>query len=446
MNGISDHDAQLLQIYDINTLFFNQNFYWMRGINHNLLISFAFDLSFETCDEIFRGRAVDEIFNTFLNIVLRIFYSIFPIIRFNNNKKDNRWLTPTIITLNRLKNDYFLLLKRNDRVKLKDQYKCICKSLKFKIKEAKKLYYNRKIIESPNRITTIWNIAKHLTGRNNIPKEIHIIKHDDCEIEDQCKISQLFNEYFQTIAEKINTTRNNKPEIVPLKYLVQAFNKPFPKIMVKNTTSTEIEKIIKSLKPSNTYGYDEISTQILKYSLHMISSPSTYIFNLALSTGIFPARMKYSVVKPLLKKGDKSNMSNYRPISLLTSFSKILEKIIYIRLYKHLITHNILAKEQYGFRENSSTQKAIFNLLKDITNAVNNKRKVGGIFCDLHKLFDCVNHEILLAKLEFCGVAGNFRRLIRSYPEHRYQRVEICIKSNRDKVYSEWERIKHGVP
>jgi hypothetical protein len=77
---------------------------------------------------------------------------------------------------------------------------------------------------------------------------------------------------------------------------------------------------------------------------------------------------------------------------------------------------------------------------------LNNKRKVGGIFCDLHKAFDCVNHEILLAKLEFYGVTGNFLRLIRSYPEHRYQRVEICIKSNHVKVYSEWERIKHGVP
>jgi Notch-like protein len=108
--------------------------------------------------------------------------------------------------------------------------------------------------------------------------------------------------------------------------LVQTFSKPFPKIIVKNITTTEIEKIIKCLKPSNSHGYDEISTKILKYSVHMISSPLTYILNLALSTGIFPARMKYSIVKPLFKKGDKSDISNYRPISLLTSFSKIFEK------------------------------------------------------------------------------------------------------------------------
>jgi hypothetical protein len=103
-------------------------------------------------------------------------------------------------------------------------------------------------------------------------------------------------------------------------------------------------------------------------------------------------------------------------------------------------------KEQYGFRENASTEKATFNLLEEIINALNNKRIVGGIFCDLHKAFDYVNHEILLTKLVFYGVTGNFLRLITSYLEHRYQRVKICSKSNSDNVFSEWERIKHGVP
>jgi hypothetical protein len=155
--------------------------------------------------------------------------------------------------------------------------------------------------------------------------------------------------------------------------------------------------------------------------------------------------MKYSIVKPVFKKGDRSNSSNYRPISLLISFSKIFEKIIYTRLYKHLGTHNILAKEQYGFRDNSSTQTALFHLLKEIINALNNKNIVGGIFCDLHKAFDCVNRKILLDKLEFYGITGNFLKLIKSYLAGRYQRVKICSSLGHDTIYSEWERVRHGV-
>jgi Notch-like protein len=149
---------------------------------------------------------------------------------------------------------------------------------------------------------------------------------------------------------------------------------------------------------------DKISSKVLKYSLNMISTPLTYIFNCVLSTGTFPTLMKYSIVKPLFKKGDKSNLSNHRPMSLLTSFSKIFEKItrwfkydrdnlcvnksqfvpvifeppciIYTRIYKHLVTHNILENSMDCY-------------LKEIINALNNKNIVGGIFCDLHKAFDC---------------------------------------------------------
>jgi hypothetical protein len=95
--------------------------------------------------------------------------------------------------------------------------------------------------------------------------------------------------------------------------------------------------------------------------------------------------LKYSVVKPLFKKGDKKDIKNYRPISLLTYFSKIFEKVIFIRLSKHVKNNYILFIDQYGFRSNSSTEKAMFKLLNDILLALNNKAYVGVIFCDLEK-------------------------------------------------------------
>jgi hypothetical protein len=116
-------------------------------------------------------------------------------------------------------------------------------------------------------------------------------------------------------------------------------------------------------------------------------------------SGTYPSRLKYAMVKPLLKKGDKENTANYRPISLLTSFSKVFERIIFDRLLKHIETNNILAVEQFGFRTSSSTVKASYKLTDEILNALNNRMMVGGFFCDIQKAFDCVNHDILLAKL-----------------------------------------------
>jgi hypothetical protein len=116
--------------------------------------------------------------------------------------------------------------------------------------------------------------------------------------------------------------------------------------------------------------------------------------------------LKYSVVKPLFKKGDKKDIQNYRPISLLTSFSKIFEKLIYVRLSEH-IKNDILIIDQYGFRSSSSTEKSLFKLLNDILLALNNKAYVGGILCDLEKAFDCVNHDLLIKKLKFYGIVGN---------------------------------------
>ena len=140
--------------------------------------------------------------------------------------------------------------------------------------------------------------------------------------------------------------------------MLNLFHIPFPSIKFKNTSPKEIEKIINALKIKESSGYDEVSTNILKIIAPFISSPLSYICNKSMLSGTFPTRLKYAIIKPLLKKGDKENVVNYRPISLLTSFSKIFERIIYDRLLKHIKTNNILAVEQFGFRTSSSTEKA----------------------------------------------------------------------------------------
>jgi hypothetical protein len=216
-------------------------------------------------------------------------------------------------------------------------------------------------------------------------------------------------------------------------------------IKLKNTTTHEIDKIIRSLKTKDSHGYDGISTRILKLSASYIVSPLTYIANRILSSGNFPDRLKYSEVKPLFKSGKVSDIANYRPISLLTSFSKIIEKLIHQRLYYFFEQQKILVKDKHGFRQKASTETAAFSLFNNILDSLDSRKNVGGLFLDLRKAFDCMDHDILVAKLKFYGISGKSGKLIKSYIKDRYQRVALKDKFN-NKITSECKRVNYGIP
>jgi len=132
-------------------------------------------------------------------------------------------------------------------------------------------------------------------------------------------------------------------------YLFKYFSQPFKDISWPYTSTKEINKIIDSLKSKNSSGYDEISTQTIKISKPFIISPLINICNKMLAQGNYPERLKFSLIKPIYKSGDKSSPSNYRPISLLPAFSKIFEKVVYKRLFDHLNNKAILDEHQFGF-------------------------------------------------------------------------------------------------
>jgi Notch-like protein len=187
------------------------------------------------------------------------------------------------------------------------------------------------------------------------------------KIIDQQSTAETFNEYFVTIAENIRKqTRythmhvNNNDVDNHIQFNNHAFDNPFSNMENKYSKIKEIEQIINSLKTKNSFGYDGISTKILKLSAPFISSPINYICNRMLSQGVFPYRLKYATVIPLHKKGDRRNMSHYRPVSLLTLFSKIFETVMPTRISSHFSKYNILSSEQYGFRAGLRTDDAIY--------------------------------------------------------------------------------------
>jgi hypothetical protein len=264
------------------------------------------------------------------------------------------------------------------------------------------------------------------------------------KLKDPKSMASAFNNFFLTVTEKLNIQKFEKGDIIS--FLKGALPGNFPSIRIIPITEAEIKSIIHSLKPKLSSGYGEINSKILKTCDSVFSHPLNFVWNHSICEGIFPDYLKIAVVNPLYKKGDKTNMTNFRPVSLFTVFSKVFEKAMHSRLSHHLHTNNILVPEQRGFRKGITTENAAFKLTDSVFKSLNQKIHIGGIFCDLAKAFECVNHEILIAKLHFYGIQGVMADWFRSRLTNRRQKVEIRSPSSTQNFCSDWGMLKHGVP
>ena len=213
--------------------------------------------------------------------------------------------------------------------------------------------------------------------------------------------------------------------------LTKTSDPEYTEMKVIPITENEVLNTILALKTKKSSGYDGISNRILKHCATIIIKPLSHICNSSLTKGIFPDRCKYDLVMPIYKKGERADRSNYRPISLILSLSKVLEILMHNRLIQHLNSNNIIAPEQYGFRKGKNIDNAIFSLTTTIANALNKKQVIAGLFCDLSKAFDSVNHSILLQKLSYYGVRNTCHSWFKSYLNNRQQKVIIATNERK---------------
>jgi hypothetical protein len=190
-------------------------------------------------------------------------------------------------------------------------------------------------------------------------------------------------------------------------------------------SQAELTNAINDLQSKKSTDLNNISMHLVKTVLTPIISPLLHIFTKSLEQGVVPEKFKIAKVIPVFKSGDPLDMNNYRPISLLCSFSKILEKIVFIRLMKYLNDHNLLSKDQFGFRPRHSTFHPMLDILNRASNALNNKKHMLIIFCDLKKAFDTCDVDVLLGKLRKLGVKNLELAWFKSYLTNRSQYVSI---------------------
>jgi hypothetical protein len=177
------------------------------------------------------------------------------------------------------------------------------------------------------------------------------------------------------------------------------YGRAIPELSLGNTTPEHILKIVSKFKPKHSCDIHGVSTIMIKFIGAEIAKPLAHIFNLSLESGVFPKMLKQCRVIPIFKAGNRLDVDNYRPISLLSSISKILEKIVSEKLLYHLTNNDLLYTHQYGFIPKRSAEHNLLQIINYVSAALNDGNFCVGVFLDLKKAFDVCSHSILLKKL-----------------------------------------------
>ena len=396
-----------------------------RDFSHKNMTSFKEYLYKNNWLSVLSTDDVNLAYENFSDIFLSGFNLCFPIrtTKFNKNyNKINDFMTKGLLISRSTKNAlHKLALLNNDQasqLKYKQYRNLYNKCLRL----SKMLYYEQNLKKFKTNPKKTWELLNEITGRRSYKSTISEITFQNDTISDPKKIANSFNNYFTSIGSEI-------ADSVP--FIDADPNVNLPEIEenitfdIGYTSPNHVLDIIKSLPQKNSVDLTGISSKLLKFVAYQVSSPLSHIFSLSLEQGIFPDKLKICRTVPIHKAGDTNNIDNYRPISLVSTISKILEKMVATKLTNYLQIHKLISPWQFDFQKNLSTELNLIHVTNYIGNALNNGEFCIGIFFDLKKAFDVVQHNILIAKLEKFGIKNTNLSWFKSYLSNRKQIVDI---------------------
>jgi hypothetical protein len=448
--SFSDHDAQTVSFPDqLIQPIKRIRVQMKRKYSQVALENFKYDLKTVSWNDLFKEETCEGKISLFYSIIFKYIDKHFPPRKIRLRDHNKTWITRGIKISCRKKRSLLLRTRKFKHDKsLKKLFKTYNSTLKKLVFAAKNIHVKNMIQKAKSKTKMIWKIVKENTGKNSTADKSGIkLQVNDETIDDPRVVSNLFNEYFIRAGKVSVIDANHSSQHVNLlqkKYISNAKS-----IFMSPVDEIELIRIVKLLKNTSSCGPDNINTTLIKRSIEILCIPLCDIFNACICEGVFPAQLKMAKVIPLHKKNSKTEISNYRPISLLNVFSKIFEKAIATRIVNHFEKNNYLCSQQFGFRQNRNTVAAITELVLQVIRSLNQNRNCAGIFCDLSKAFDCMNHKILLDKLQYYGIRGPTLKLLQSYLSDRVQFVEImdidesgCIQN----INSTNRTIDCGVP
>ena len=383
--------------------------------------------------ELLCNSNIEDAFNTFHNALVGAFNTCMPekTKRIKNKPcKHEPWITKGIMkSIAKQKQLYIKTLKNKQDIAGLEKYKTYKRILQQVKRKTKLHYYRSRCKEFKNDTRKLWSLINTITGRTKKRETIiESLKIDNIKTSNSIKITNELSTYFANVRKQFaHKIPNGKHDI---KHYLQKIPPNDYSIFLTPTSKTEITKVISLLKNKNSSGHDGISNKILKGITESIVEPLNIIFNKSMEEGVFPTEMKKADTVPLYKSKDKDDKKNYRPISLLLTVSKLLEKIMYSRTFNFLTKYNQIYSSQYGFRTGHSCQDAIAELIGEIASNLDEGLYTIGVFLDLSKAFDTLEHKVLFDKLAIYGIRGVALEWYKSYLRNRQLRVKCMVASS----------------
>ena len=323
-----------------------------RLITSLTIDEFVKELSLENWSNVTSSVCPKESFNIFYTSYLKLFEKHFPIQEVKQNlKKDiSPHITPALkVSIKEKKR--LERLARKWPLTYRETYKKYRNKLTSLLRTAKNIYYKQQFSNNQGDPKKQWKVLNSLLGKTYSADKTNIALNPP-----HMDISNAFNEHFM---------KNNSVDSENLNYRNYLINTPEFSMYMLPTDENEVKRYL-NLLTTNASGYDDIPPTLLKASSNLICVPLTHTINLSLTTGYFPDQLKQAKVLPVFKSGDKMNINNYRPISILPAFSKVYEKVICSRLLSYLEDNNLLVKQQHGFRKQHSTETAILQFVSNV--------------------------------------------------------------------------------
>ena len=364
---------------------------------------------------------VDTAYNNFIHEVQTGFNASFPLTQLSiRGSKDKKWMTRGLKKSSKRKNYLYRHWLKSGQNDDKIKYKMYKTVFDRAAKAAEIKYYKDKFDNRSMTIKKVWQQINAICSYKKSKTKIDIPKLivDKKEITDPQDICNKMNDYFSNIGVNLSKELPQSTHCFTHYMPAPMLNSMFCSSITYNDIVCEILK----LNVTKSAGNDGIGPMIVRENSLSFAAPLLHIYNMSLSMGIVPAKLKLAKIIPVYKKGALTDACNYRPISLLSIFDKIFEKLVCVKLMNYLTKYNIFYEYQFGFRQSHST---ILALIDEIYKSLDDGNFVISMYFDLQKAFDTVDHDILLAKLNIYGIRGNMYNWFKNYLSDRLQFTSI---------------------